>query len=86
MAIGTWIAFLPTISAFPSSLVSSSATYIRLEVNVEPFPVLWAAAQLVYRTGFISLQAMDLSEIEIIEREKAEATWEKPLPWYRALF
>lgn len=47
--------------------------------------VLWACAFLFFRTGIIPLREIDLSEIEIIEREKELRPAEKILPWYRVL-
>ncbi|KAI1620122.1 amino acid permease [Exophiala viscosa] len=60
-------------------------SFLTSYIGIPIFLVLWAGAWAYYRTGFVSLHAMDLSEIETIEREKLGHHDEK-LPWYRVLF
>jgi hypothetical protein len=47
--------------------------------------VLWGVCYLFIRPPFTSLLEIDLSEMDVIERERVVELPEKRLPWYRVL-
>ncbi|KAH8896908.1 hypothetical protein GQ53DRAFT_819159 [Thozetella sp. PMI_491] len=62
--------------------VNSFLTYY---IGIPIFLVLWAISWFILRDRIISLRQIDLSEIEVIERERESKPEEKKLPWYRVL-
>lgn len=46
---------------------------------------LWGGAYCFFRTGIIPLDRVDLSEIEIIDREREAEEFGPKLAWYRVL-
>ncbi|KAF5000829.1 hypothetical protein FGRMN_1437 [Fusarium graminum] len=55
-------------------------------IGIPIFLCLWGGAYFFLRTPIVPLKTMDLSEMEVIEREKENAPEEEKLPWYRVLF
>ncbi|KAL6250486.1 hypothetical protein RBB50_002788 [Rhinocladiella similis] len=90
-----YMAWITTLVLALIILFSGYSVFLRGHWNTDSFLVsyigipiflfLWACAFLFFRSGIIPLREIDLSEIEIIEREKELRPAEKKLPWYRVL-
>jgi yeast amino acid transporter len=54
-------------------------------LNANISTALWGISWIILRDKIIPLRDIDLSEIELIEREREMEVQEKKLPWYRVL-
>ncbi|KAH8674276.1 amino acid permease [Xylariales sp. PMI_506] len=60
-------------------------TFLTYYIGLPIFLVLWGGSYIYFRAPFVRLSEMDLSEIEVIDREREAEVEEKKLPWYRVL-